>query len=83
MEAKGNSLLVGGEGKCVDTEYISSPLTLCFRFYLFLFCEQSTLAYMHTCAPHAHSAQGGQKQVLDPLGLELESIVSCDGDAGN
>lgn len=27
---------------------------------------------MHVCVPQAHNALGGQKRVLDPLGLELQ-----------
>lgn len=33
--------------------------------------------------PHAWSAQGGQKRVLDPLELKLEPLVRFLGGAGN
>lgn len=36
--------------------------------------------FLGTCACSAH---GGQKRGLDPLGLELESVVSCHVGTGN
>lgn len=38
---------------------------------------------MHVCGPHVCSAHGGQKRVLDPLGLKLQMAVSHYVGAGH
>jgi hypothetical protein len=37
---------------------------------------------MHVCAPYEYSAHGGQQRELEPLGLEVESIISGHTGAG-
>lgn len=36
---------------------------------------------LHACAPHIHSAHGGQMKAFVPLQLELQMVVSCLGGA--
>jgi hypothetical protein len=37
----------------------------------------------HVCAPYVCNAHGDQKRTLDPLGLELQTVVKCHVDAGD
>lgn len=43
-----------------------------------LFLDECLPAYMSLCA----GAQGGQKRALDPLELELQTVVSHHAEAG-
>lgn len=44
-----------------------------------LFLDECLPAYMSLCA----GAQGGQKRALDPLELELQTVVSHHAEAGS
>ena len=40
-------------------------------------------AYVYACVPHACNARGCQKWALEPLGLELQMVVSHHVGSGN
>ena len=50
---------------------------------LFLFCMYECIASLHVGMPVLCNACRGQKEVLDPLELELWMVVSCHVGAGN
>lgn len=57
-------------------------------FYTYL--HTYTHTYIYLCGfpawvsvPRGLRTEGGQKRVLDPLGLALHMIVSCHVDTGN
>lgn len=41
------------------------------------------LGVLQACMSHMGSTHGGQKRETDPLGLDLERVVSCHAGAGN
>jgi hypothetical protein len=43
--------------------------------FCWVFCMYGCFASMHVCVSHACNANGGQKKVLDLLGLELQVVV--------
>ena len=60
------------------------------RFFLFCFVFRFTFIFMHmsillVCmSVHIHAgATGSQKRALDPLKMELQTVVSCHVVAGN
>lgn len=64
-----------------DTAFFYKHL-LVYLFYLYSIGVSvlfACLSVYHICA----GARGGQKMVLDPLELELQTIVCCCGGAGN
>lgn len=57
------------------------PQLLCLRYIFFILC--AWLFFLCMSEPYAYSAWGGQKQVSDPLNLELSVAMSYHVDAGN
>lgn len=57
---------------------------LCFAFYLnaFLFCMHSVLP-SRMSVPNVFTASGIRKRTLEPLELELRTVVSGDDGSGN
>lgn len=66
------------------TANICSKFIICGFMYfnfIYLFYGYAWIAYMCTiCMPGAHRSQN---RVWDPMGLELQIVVSCHVDAGN
>jgi hypothetical protein len=58
-------------------------LLIFFCLFCFLFYAYGCFACMDACAADACSAHIGQKRALDPLGPELQTVVSLEVDAGN
>ena len=51
-----------------------------FRAYLFSVCECFSSMYVRTAFPGGH---GSQEKALDPLELELQTVVICHEGARN
>lgn len=55
-----------------------------FAFSVVLFISLCVWVFaLHVCVPHEYSPPGDQKRVLDFMGLELQTVVSCHEYAGN
>ena len=64
--------------RCLKEGLFSFRIFFCLFVYVYEY-----FACMDVYVPHGCSARGGQKRALDPLKLELYSIVNCRLGAGN
>lgn len=69
-------------GRNVLIQFIMFLGIVLFKLIFYVYGCFAIFARIYVCT-HMHSACGGQKRELDPLGLELQMFVSCYLDAGN
>lgn len=74
---------VFGTQKCCHfNEIVCSPLLISLKMCLFLLCMCKYFACLYICVPCAYNIHGGQKRVLEPLGLELRDNQNHHGVLG-
>lgn len=76
-------LCAGNIDKCfIDSCWVRLPVVILKPFYFYFLC-MDVLACICMCLPHVHNTCGGQKRVMDPLYLELKTVLRLHVGAGN